>query len=407
MKATDAANNAGEPASYTFRIDTNRPPVATADSSYEVDEDRALTVTADHGVLDNDSDPDAGDTLKAVKVSGPSHGVLDLKEDGSFTYTPNRDFFGEDSFTYKASDGTAESEPAKVTITVNSVDDAPTFELSGPDAADEGDTETYTYATDDPDGGPAPTITEDCGQNGVLVETEEANHFRCRFPDGPAQSSVSVGADGEAATQLVQVRNVAPVATADAYAIDEDQTLAVPAPEGVLKNDSDVGEDDLEALKASDPSHGTLTLNEDGSFTYAPNPDFFGEDSFTYRASDDTDQSAPVTVRITVKDVRDCTITGTEANDALVGTEGADVICGLGGADTIEGRGGNDTVHADAGNDTVTGGAGKDVLLGGEGNDKIDALDGVSANDAVDGEGGTDTCRRDQGDTKANCEYGN
>ena len=57
------------------------------------------------GVLGNDADPD-GDPLTAVLVSGPSHGTLTLNANGSFTYTPNANFNGTDSFTYRASDGT-------------------------------------------------------------------------------------------------------------------------------------------------------------------------------------------------------------------------------------------------------------------------------------------------------------
>ncbi len=101
-----------------------------------------------------------------------------------------------------------------------------------------------------------------------------------------------------------------------------------------------------------------------------------------------------------------CTITGTEGPDSLLGTAGDDVICGLGGSDTIDG--GNDTIHADAGTDFANGGDGKDVPFRGEGNDFLNVQDAVSANDTVDEQGGAaDHCARDQGDTKANCEYGN
>jgi len=58
-------------------------------------------------------------------VAGPSHGTVSLKPGGSFTYTPAADYSGVDSFTYRASDGTATSDPATVSITVNPVNDAP------------------------------------------------------------------------------------------------------------------------------------------------------------------------------------------------------------------------------------------------------------------------------------------
>ena len=76
-------------------------------------------------MLGNDTDVD-GDTLTAVAASaGPAHGTLTLNADGSFTYTPAANYNGTDSFTYKANDGTADSNVATVTITVDAVNDAP------------------------------------------------------------------------------------------------------------------------------------------------------------------------------------------------------------------------------------------------------------------------------------------
>src|SRR5947208_50890 len=68
-------------------------------------------------VLGNDTDVD-GDPLTAVLVSGPTHGSLTFHADGTFTYTPNPNFTGTDSFTYEANDGQANSNVATVTFTV-------------------------------------------------------------------------------------------------------------------------------------------------------------------------------------------------------------------------------------------------------------------------------------------------
>src|SRR2546428_10019757 len=95
-------------------------PVA-ANDSYSTNEDTALTVAAP-GVLGNDS---GSATLTAVLVAGPSHGTLALNANGSFSYTPAANFNGTDGFTYKANDGTADSNVATVTITINPVNDAP------------------------------------------------------------------------------------------------------------------------------------------------------------------------------------------------------------------------------------------------------------------------------------------
>ena len=83
--------------------------------------------------------------------------------------------------------------------------------------------------------------------------------------------------------------NDAPVAVNDSYTTDEDTPLTWPAP-GVLGNDTDVDGDPLTAVLVTGPTHGTLTLNADGSFTYTPAANYNGTDSFTYRANDGTAQ---------------------------------------------------------------------------------------------------------------------
>ena len=77
---------------------------------------------AEGGVLANDGDA----TLTVSLVDQPTDGTLTLNTDGSFSYEPNADFNGEDSFTYRASDGTNDSNIAQVSITVAPVNDAPT-----------------------------------------------------------------------------------------------------------------------------------------------------------------------------------------------------------------------------------------------------------------------------------------
>ena len=103
------------------------PPVAT-DNSYSVDEDAQLTgnvITDDTGSgVDSDAN---GDPLSAIVASEVSHGSLTLNTDGSFTYDPNANYNGSDSFTYTLSDGdgTTADDTATVSITVNAVNDPP------------------------------------------------------------------------------------------------------------------------------------------------------------------------------------------------------------------------------------------------------------------------------------------
>ena len=87
-------------------------------------EDNAVTLTAGD-LLGNDSDPD-GDAISITAVSDGAHGTAVLNGDGSVTYTPNADFFGEDTFSYTISDTNGHSDTATVTVTVGGTPDAPT-----------------------------------------------------------------------------------------------------------------------------------------------------------------------------------------------------------------------------------------------------------------------------------------
>ncbi|MEO6183664.1 MAG: Ig-like domain-containing protein, partial [Verrucomicrobiota bacterium] len=106
----------------------NRAPAGTGEF-YTVLEDQSLN-TVSPGVLANDLDLD-GDSLSAILVSTTSNGQLTLNSNGSFSYTPNQNFNGADSFTYKASDGNLVSSTVTVAITVSPVNDAPAF-TAGP-----------------------------------------------------------------------------------------------------------------------------------------------------------------------------------------------------------------------------------------------------------------------------------
>jgi VCBS repeat-containing protein len=103
---------------------------------------------------------------------------------------------------------------------------------------------------------------------------------------------------------IITGTNDAPVAEADSYSTNEDAPLVVAAG-GLLGNDSDVDGDGLRALLVAGPAHGSLILNADGTFSYTPDANFNGTDSFTYSASDDQLNSAPATVHLVVAPVND------------------------------------------------------------------------------------------------------
>ena len=91
-----------------------------------------------------------------------------------------------------------------------------------------------------------------------------------------------------------------PLACEDTYTATENSTLHVSAASGILANDQDEDSEELSAILVEPPTHGTLTLNDDGSFTYLPDANFNREDSFQYVANDGTSNSNVATATITI-----------------------------------------------------------------------------------------------------------
>jgi VCBS repeat-containing protein len=262
-------------------------------------------------VLGNDTDVD-GDLLTALLVDDVDHGTLVLNADGSFTYTPDENFNGPDSFTYRAGDGTANSELATVALTVTPINDAPAAAndafttdedtpllvaapgVLGNDPNVDGDALTALLVA-----GPAHgelTLNAD----GSFTYTPDENFngldsFSYRASDGTLESDVAL------VDVTITAVNDAPAAVADAYEVDQKSELVVPAGLGLLANDTDVEGDALTAGVVTGPANGTLVLAADGSFRYTPRLGFVGEDVFTYAATDAGGAATPATVTIEVK----------------------------------------------------------------------------------------------------------
>jgi hypothetical protein len=118
-RAVYADGTLSDPSNIVTIVAVNDPPAAV-DDSHSTNQDTPLNQPAP-GVLANDTDQDGGGALQAVLVTGPSHGTLTLNQDGSFRYTPAAGYSGPDSFTYRAGDGSAQSNVATVALTVLAV----------------------------------------------------------------------------------------------------------------------------------------------------------------------------------------------------------------------------------------------------------------------------------------------
>ncbi|WP_413167610.1 Ig-like domain-containing protein [Capilliphycus salinus ALCB114379] len=193
----------------------NTPPVADNDN-YSTGFQSPITVDAVSGVLNGDTDIDRN-PLTAILVNSPTNGSVSLNENGSFSYSPNSEFSGVDSFTYTANDGEYNSNIATVTIDVE----------------------------------PRP--------------------------------------------------NTPPVADNDNYITGFQSPITVDAVVGILNGDTDAEGDPITAILVNSPANGSVSLNENGSFSYTPNSGFSGVDSFTYTANDGESNSNIATVTINVE----------------------------------------------------------------------------------------------------------
>ncbi len=207
----------------------NDRPVADADGPYDAIEDTTLNVNATEGVLAGDTDIE-GATLVADLLTAPARGTLTLELDGSFSYAPTANDSGSVTFEYRVCERDSDplfcSDPRTVTINIAARNDAPdvTF-ISGFMNPNESsaDTYLYTYSVSDVDGGPNQTITPDCGSGGTVVggqSGDPADSFRCCFPEGDENTTVSITVDDgspsnaeDSDTIPVTVDNVAPAAT--------------------------------------------------------------------------------------------------------------------------------------------------------------------------------------------------
>lgn len=315
-RANDGTTNSGV-ATVTITVTPlNDPPIAV-DDSYIVNEDTIRNVPSP-GILANDSDPD-GNAIIGLLVAGPAHGALILGTNGNFTYQPVSNYTGSDSFTYRAFDGQTNSNIARVSLTINPVNDRPVavndayttpedtaLNISVPgvltnDSDADGDALTVMLTSSPTHG----TLTISTNGGFTYAPTNHYNgpdSFTYRAFDGTTNS-----ANLATVTITVTPVNDAPVAVNDSYTTPEDTTLNIAAP-GVLSNDSDADGDALKAILVTGSAHGTLILSTNGSFSYTPSINFTGPDSFTYRANDGQSNSGMATVSITVTPLNDAPV---------------------------------------------------------------------------------------------------
>jgi len=278
----------------------NDAPVAS-NGSASGNEDTVISGTLSASDVD-------GDSLTFSPATQAAHGSVTVNANGTFSYTPNANFNGTDSFTFKANDGSLNSNTATINLTVNPVNDAPAAQngsasgsedtvITGTLSASDIDSASLTFSLASQSSHGSVTVNA----NGTFSYTPNANYngtdgFTFRANDGSLNSNAAT------VTLTINPVNDAPVAQNGAASGNEDSTI-----NGILAAD-DVDGDSLTFTPVSRPSHGSVTVNANGTFSYTPDANYSGSDSFTFKANDGLVDSNVATARLTIDPVNDAPV---------------------------------------------------------------------------------------------------
>ncbi|WP_409327354.1 tandem-95 repeat protein, partial [Vibrio parahaemolyticus] len=319
----------------------NDSPVAV-DDTVSTQEDTVVTID----VLTNDTDVD-GDKLSIESASVPKEqGTVEVV-DGKLVFTPAENFNGDAEITYTVTDGELTDE-AKVTVTVNPVNDAPTIKVDAVESITEDavstDTVVATLTVRDTDTSEDQlTVSLENNSNGyfVLVGDEvkltqagvdAVNNDELNLKDLTISASVSDGVNPTANDSDSLVVN----------RVNDAPTVENAIADQVLSEDFDAYTIDLnEVFKDSDSSlefsvsgnSNVLVSIENGIVTISPTADWNGSEILTFKATDPSGESISQTVNFTVAPVADIV-----ADKATV-VEDTPTIIKVLGNDTFEGDG--------------------------------------------------------------------
>ncbi|NVC50093.1 tandem-95 repeat protein, partial [Vibrio diabolicus] len=319
---TYIVTSGGVSESTTVNVDVtpvNDAPMAKDDTA-TTQEDIAVTID----VLPNDTDVD-GDKLSIESASVPKEqGTVEVVN-GKLVFTPAENFNGDAEITYIVTDGELTDE-AKVTVTVNAVNDTPVVESSIADQTLAEDFTPYTIDlntafsdVDNVDGELSFSVSGNSNiqvaiVNGIATFTPTAD-----WNGSEILTFTATDPSGESVSQTVNF-TVAPVAdiVADKAPVVEDTATIIK----VLDNDTFEGDDKVVSLDTSKgPANGAVSVNPDGTVTYIPDDNYVGKDTFTYVVTSGG-VSESTTVEVNVTPVNDAPVakddTATTQEDTAV-----------------------------------------------------------------------------------------
>jgi len=307
----------GSPDTGTVTVtvsNVNDDPTGVDDAaSVAEDPDQALAIE----VTTNDSDID-GDTVRVISVGTAQNGTVARLNNTTVTYLPNRDFFGDDRFTYTLGDGNGGTATATVRVTVTNVNDPPEAVDDTAVANEEQPSEINVTRNDqDPDSDTLTVSAVTQPANGTVAITNSytvtytsAENFNGTDTFSYTISDGNGGSDTATVTVTVAEVNDPPVAVDDTAATNEDTAVEIDVLANDMDTDTPLGQLRVEAI-TDGADNGTATVINNGlRVRYQPNPDFpltaeTGTDSFTYRVTDQAGGTATAMVTITVTNVND------------------------------------------------------------------------------------------------------
>ena len=321
--------NFSGPDSFTFKVNdgTNDSEITTVSIAVTPANDPPVASNIDLSAMEDipilvtlvGIDPD-GDSLTYAIMTKPANGTLNGTEP-NMSYTPNINFNGLDSFTYRVSDGSLNSIPGTVSLMVNPADDPPVADSDNISVPE--DTVSHILLSgSDPDGDPLTYIVLRPPNHGKLDGTAPnltympdpnfswLDSFTFRVNDGKTNSAP--------ATIMISVTpiNDPPTAKPDKIVTQED----TPATIDVLANDIEVDHELLTISEVTQGTGGLVVKNDDGTLTYTPNKDFSGTDTFTYTVTDREGEKDTAIVRVAVGTANDPpVITSKPVTEAMVG----------------------------------------------------------------------------------------
>ncbi|RMB57084.1 tandem-95 repeat protein, partial [Dokdonia sinensis] len=231
-----------------------------------------------------------------VNNTQPANGTAVVNSDGTFTYTPDANFFGTDTFEYTIRDSNGQTSTATVTVNVtptpDAVDDTAVTDEDTPVDID-------VIGNDDIGSGPTTVTSVTDPMNGTVTINGDGTVTYIPDPDtnGTDTFTYTITDDnGNTSTATVTVSvTPTPDAEDDTAVTDEDTPVDI----DVIGND-DIGSGPTTVTSVTDPMNGTVTINGDGTVTYIPDPDTNGTDTFTYTITDDNGNTSTATVTVSV-----------------------------------------------------------------------------------------------------------